>query len=531
MRNKLLRAAGFALGAAVFVSAIVVIALYIFGPAEGYFHSDSTDTIFWAEASYVSGRVFNPDFNYAGMLPIGGNLLMQLWMPFYGTSLTTHAIGMFSFLIVLAGAMVFFFRSLRLPWTETLFYSGAILLVLSCSDKMREMFWGHVIYYSIYVVFLLFGVGLLARLAANGPVRTIKNGILLGMLFLFGVLVALDGLQLVFIVIVPIAAAIVLERWLDFRKPFLHKDHIPAAVVLGVLAAGVLVGLAVLSAWKDGQRAGYADAWYGLTPINTWMDHLLAIPVHWITLLGGSVPTDPTQTFVIVENFASLGFALFLAVFPLVSLFFYGKAKDPLFKVFVLQHFIVTVLILLAVVFGSLGAANWRWIPVIASALFLSVLTIREIVARFDARRVVPVFAAVLLIFAAVNAVEMRRIEPDYGQDNLNHRIAAELETRGLTYGYADFWIAQAVTVLSGGDVKVRSINVDAEEGATPYYYQSAFSWYEDQEGVSEYFMILNLTDYNKLHVSDMYDEIQPYWVETIEFEGYYILVFSQNVF
>ena len=50
----------------------------------------------------------------------------------------------------------------------------------------------------------------------------------------------------------------------------------------------------------------------------------------------------------------------------------------------------------------------------------------------------------------------------------IEHRIAAELETRGLTYGYADFWIAQAVTVLSGGDVKVRSINVNAEEGAIP---------------------------------------------------------------
>ena len=167
----------------------------------------------------------------------------------------------------------------------------------------------------------------------------------------------------------------------------------------------------------------------------------------------------------------------------------------------------------------------------IASALFLSVLTIREIVARFDAGRVVYVFAAILLIFAAVNAVEMRRIDPDYGQDNLNHRIAAELETLGLTYGYADFWIAQAVTVLSGGDVKVRSINVNAEDGAIPYYYQSAFSWYEDQDGVEEYFLILNLTDYNQLRTSDMYAEIQPYWVETIEFEGYYILVFRQNVF
>ncbi|OHE40853.1 MAG: hypothetical protein A2Y16_02875 [Tenericutes bacterium GWF2_57_13] len=531
MANKILRAIGFGISVAVFVSAILVIAFYIFGPAEGYFHSDSTDTIFWAEASYVSGLIFNPDFTYAAMLPIGGNLLMQIWMPFYGVSLTTHALGMFSFLIVLAGAMVFFFRSWRFSWTETFLWTGTILLILSCSEKMREMFWGHVIYYSIYVVFLLVGFGLLARLAASGPAKTIKNLILLFLVFLFAVFVALDGLQLIFIVVVPIAAAIVLERWLDFKKPLFAKANIPTAIVLGVIAVGVLVGLVVLAAWKGDQRAGYADAWYGLTPINTWMEHLLAIPVHWITLLGGSVPTDPTQTFVIAENFASLGFALFIAVFPLCAPLLYGKSKDPLFKVFVLQHFLLSTLILLAVVFGSLGAANWRWIPVIASALFLSVLTVREIATRFEAKRVVPVFAALLFIFAALNGYEMNQMDADYGQDNLNHRIAAELESRGLTYGYADFWISQAVTVISGGDVKVRSINVNIEEGVIPYYYQSAFSWFEDQEGVEEYFLILNSSDYNKLHVSDMYAEIQPNWVETISFEGYYIIIFNQNVF
>ncbi|MFA5006578.1 MAG: hypothetical protein WC509_03810 [Candidatus Izemoplasmatales bacterium] len=530
MADRVRRIVRFAAAALVFALSLAVVVYYVLGPAEGYFHSDSTDTIFWAEASYVSGMAVNPDFNYAAILPIGGNLLMGIWMPFFGTSMTTQALGMLSFLVVLAAALLFFFRSMRFGWTGTLFYAGLVLLALSATDKLREMFWGHVIYYSIYVVFLLVGFGLLARLERTGAVRSWKTWVLLGALFAYAALVAIDGLQLVFIVLVPIGGAIAAERYFDYRRPLAAKANLPVWIVLATIAVGALTGLRILAALKHGQVAGYADAWYAITPISTWREHLEKIPEHWITLLGGGVPTDPAATFIVAENFASLGFSLFLAVFPLLSLVVFRKA-GTLFKVFAVQHFALSVLIFLACVFGSLGAANWRWIPVVASALILTVLTIRELSAQFSAPRFAVPFALVLLAFAALNAIEIARMDADYGRDNRYHVLAAELAERGLTYGYADFWIAQAVTVVSDGEVRVRSVNVDATNGLTPYYYQSAFSWYEAQEGVDRYFVVMTTAGYNQLRASDMYDEIVPHWVETFSVEGYSILVFNENVF
>ena len=45
---------------------------YIVYPSAAYFHADCSDTILWAQASYDSGTMFNPDFGYAAMLPFGG---------------------------------------------------------------------------------------------------------------------------------------------------------------------------------------------------------------------------------------------------------------------------------------------------------------------------------------------------------------------------------------------------------------------------------------------------------------------------
>jgi len=531
MGTKWLKAVLFGTSLAVFLFAVATVAYFILGPAEGYFHSDSTDTIFWAEASFVSGRIFNPTFYYAAMLPIGGQLLMQLWMPFFGTSMTTQALGMLSFLVVLAAALVFFFRSWKFSWTETFFWSACVLMVFSCTDKMREMFWGHVIYYSIYVVFTLTGFGLLARLAYGDRTKKKQSVVFLSLLGLFSFLVALDGLQLVFIVTVPLFAGVGFVRWLDLRKPLFAKGNLDVAAVLGAIGIGTLLGTAALVLIKDGQRAGYADAWYGVTPMDQWLDHLFHVPEHWITLLGGGVPDGAYPTIQIAEILGSLGFALFLAAFPLVALLVFAKTRDELFKAFATSHFLLSVLLLLGVVFGSLGAANWRWIPVVASGLFLTILTVRTICRDLGASRVAGLVAAVLFAFGSLNAAEIWRMPADYGRDNDLHLLAAELESRGLTYGYGDFWIAQAVTVLSDGEVVVRSVNVDDEDGIDPYSYQSNAAWYLDQEGVGTYFIVLSIWDYNQLKQSDDYVGIVSIRTDEIVWESYTILVLNANPF
>ena len=72
---------------------------YIFAVAINEFHSDCTDTLYWAEAAMQGNGLINPDFTYAALMPLGGNLFMQIWIPLFGISMKTQAFGMATFFV------------------------------------------------------------------------------------------------------------------------------------------------------------------------------------------------------------------------------------------------------------------------------------------------------------------------------------------------------------------------------------------------------------------------------------------------
>ena len=127
----------------------------------------------------------------------------------------------------------------------------------------------------------------------------------------------------------------------------------------------------------------------------------------------------------------------------------------------------------------------------------------------------------------------------DFGRDNDLHMLAETLEEEGLTYGYATFWYAQAITVISDNQVKTRNINVE-KNNFIQYTYQSEYSWYADQPGQEEYFVLL--TNYEYSLVGKYFDvgipeeadnyiaNLARHLVRKIELENYKILVFDCNI-
>ncbi|MFA5742173.1 MAG: hypothetical protein WC874_04775, partial [Candidatus Izemoplasmatales bacterium] len=124
MKVKIWYRIAFAMALGLFLFAAGLILYYIIFPGPGYFHADCTDTIYWAQATYLSGRIFDPDFTYAAMLPFGGSLLMLPWISIFGVSMTTHTIGMVLFAFCLISAFLFFFWSLHVGWTENLTFTA-----------------------------------------------------------------------------------------------------------------------------------------------------------------------------------------------------------------------------------------------------------------------------------------------------------------------------------------------------------------------------------------------------------------------
>ena len=127
----------------------------------------------------------------------------------------------------------------------------------------------------------------------------------------------------------------------------------------------------------------------------------------------------------------------------------------------------------------------------------------------------------------------VRGLDKSYGANNLD-RVKDTLLANNLSYGYADFWDANAITMLGDDSVRVRAIELDVfednqvKERAVPYRYQTEEAWYCDQQGVDNYFVFLRCSAYDRCP-----GELRNAAQEIIEIDGSlgYILVYDQNIF
>ena len=131
---------------------------YIFAVAINEFHSDCTDTLYWAEAAMQGNGLINPDFTYAALMPLGGNLFMQIWIPLFGISMKTQAFGMATFFVTFYVFLCLMLREMHFSLRATAVTVSVLLLTLCSSVKLREIFWNHIIYYSIGILFLVIGL-------------------------------------------------------------------------------------------------------------------------------------------------------------------------------------------------------------------------------------------------------------------------------------------------------------------------------------------------------------------------------------
>jgi hypothetical protein len=511
------------------LAAIASVIYFICGPMEGYLHSDFTDTIYWANASLESGRVFDPEFGYAALLPFSANLWFTPLIAFFGVSMTTQVIGMIIFTFVFAASLYFMCRSLEwsIPWSASAV--GVTVLLLSTSSKLREIMWGHVIYYSLILVLLFVGIGLAVRLLRK---RTVTLCILTA---LWAILSATDGLQIVAMVLLPVAGAILAERFFDGSKKLTCEENLKPAVAAAMIVLAGAVGLALLSVLKGDITAEYADGHMKLVSVRLWMDNLLLLPTAWFELVGfDEIKLGMGGVEAVV---ATLG-GVAMIVAPVMLIFDYKSIERSETKILLWSHLAVSVVTVGGWVCGTLAGAEWRLTSMMGTAAVTSVASVRHFVMKKSdgegsavTKRVSILLAACLLTSGIVGGALMLKMPADYGRDNLDHRLAEKLKSEGLEYRYATFWRSQTITLISDSEIKVREILADEFDGVYTDCYQSSRAWYEDQEGVSRYFVLLEEYEAGDALRNIVWEEyVEENATEIIEFENFFIYVFDENI-
>ncbi|MBR6469814.1 MAG: hypothetical protein IKS84_05490, partial [Lachnospiraceae bacterium] len=117
-------------GIIVFVLGLALAFFYIFTREIVVYNIDHTDSLFWAAASVDGGSIINRGYWYVYIIPFSGSLLMIPLVKLLGVTYLAHELGMSLFVVVMAVALLFGLRALKLSWGKAFLTSGAMLLIM-----------------------------------------------------------------------------------------------------------------------------------------------------------------------------------------------------------------------------------------------------------------------------------------------------------------------------------------------------------------------------------------------------------------
>ena len=522
-RNKTKKASRL-IGAGLTLLAILGVCYLIAFPMRGVYNSDYADTLTWAKASVDAKALFSHDFTYACLLPFGGQLLMMPFVALFGYSYTAQACGMIVFFLLFALALGCLFKALG----ANPFWTGASLFcvvgALCSSEKLREVYFGHVLYYSLGGLFLIVGLALVLTLDKDKgqkiPWRLIS-------LCAWCVLCSTDGLTSFSLFALPLCTALAFERLCDKSVKFFSAENFDRALPLFYVVVASLLGMGLGALLRHGFEAPYQEAFSTLSSETEWGNNLALFLPSFLCMFTGSVDMyEPFTTFAGMSAAIRLLFGLFVLVAPLIAVGFWKKLSRGE-KLLLVSHFTVSATMLFAFVFGLLSNAPWRLTPMLFTALLVTVCLIRRVATVPFFKR----FALLALVFcvliAGLGLFDVARMKPNQKPVGSAADLADYLEKHGYTYGYATFWNANAITVLSDERVICRCADMDENSGfLSPGDYQSERSWFNGRAGDEKFFLALTNGEYTSV---DQNQIGQNFGVE--HYNGYVIIQLTKDLF
>lgn len=511
-------------GAVLCVLALFCACYFIAWPMRGYFNSDYADTLTWAKASVDAKALFSHDFTYACLLPFGGQLLMMPFVALFGYTYTAQACGMILFLLLFALALGALFRALgaNLFWTGlTLF---CVIGALCSSEKLREVYFGHILYYSLGALFLMVGLTLVLSLEKDKnnkfPWRTVG-------FCAWCVLCSADGLTSLTLFVLPLCAALAFERLCDKQVKFLSNESFERARPLFFALVFSIGGLGLGALLRHGFEAPYQEAFSTFSTEMDWAANLELVLPSFLCLFTGSVDMYLSFTsFSGITTALRLLFGLAVMAAPIVSLFFW-KHLNRGEKLLVVSHFTVSATMLFAFVFGLLSNATWRLSPMLFTALLVTLCLIRRLAVTPFFKRFALLAMAFCVLVAGLGLLDVIKMKPDYTPVGSAADLTHYLKAEGFTHGYSTFWNANAITVLSNGDVACRNVSVDENTGTlTADYYQSEKAWYKNGGVGERNFLLLTEAE----HTAFM-KTAPSYVLDVHSYHGYCILSLAYDPF
>ena len=491
------------------------------------YDTDNAETVVWARATMETGCLIAPDLHLYGMLiPVAGNIFFIPFVKIFGMGLTALRVGYTVVTVLFTALLVLALRVCLPSWDSAMIGCGLIMLFMTATENLRDIYWAHSVYYSLSAIFILMCIGSLG-LYLRG--KRLAGGMLF---FLSALLCSINGNVILLFTALPLAAALFLES-LNQERP--SEGFMKGPLLL--ICAAIVLGVALNKVIIFGIETPYPDHYKQISPASQWLENLRLLPECWLSLFF-DLPEEsvPVMSSVGIKLVLRLGTALVLSVLPFFSFFMLRDTKSRMTRIVVLYHWILCAVMLFLFVFGTISDyGSRRLIPLWFSSLLVCWLTAVWMLTEKGYMRIAGAASLCLMIlFAGMTAVSVIRKPADLSVWYSDDAIYNVLEKNGLTQGYSvNQWYVNSITVLS--ERRITSLGIGlTDNGFKITTNLTRDAWYKDFKPDERTFLIVLERDlFQNPWLEDEAVEVlratqySPYYGLT---EGYFILVYDHDV-
>lgn len=508
---------------AVFLLGVALVIYYIAVKQRIEFDSDFTDTLIWADAMLTGNGIFDSTMNYAYTLPFGGSLLMAPFVMIFGMTYKAHVLGMIVFALIFTAAVYFFMKALKLSTDTSMMATGLILLLSLPTKTTRMVMWGHIIHYSLGLLFVLIGFTLYEKINVE-QLNLKSNRKWLIILAVVTALFCTNGLTTILFFAIPFLGAIFIERFIVVKDELFCKKNINTLIALAAAGGAGVFGFVASKLMQRNVTTVY-DAMY--KDIQMWQ--------HWVWDFEDRIRcmivvcTDELPDIVPMESFTGIRilymalFAFVILIIPFVAVISYKKFLNKTMRLFLISYYILVASSYFIFDFSIARSTPHRLVGIYMTAVIVTVMYMSWFLENKVLNRFGFVLGIMLMGAAVLCSYNVTRVNGENRYD----RLQKVLKENDLRQGYAEYWSAQVTTVLSDSFAEVCPVDISEENGITKRFYNIRTQAFDTKADIDKYFVFLSAWEYeiSKDRLSDNTAEVIPFD------EDGYIVVLKENIF
>jgi hypothetical protein len=476
---------------------------YIFVAYRVIFHSDAAMKTLLAEEMIRTHRLFPPDWYYVNDIPIiFHHILIAPLLLIFGHSYLIQSVACFVFAILLAGSVYLLFKFSGSSRCEFLVVTAVMFSGVSIAfagDMFGESAYGPGVATAVTIVALIFRT---ARAYAERDSRDLR---IWSALLVALITVALaGGVRGIFVHVAPSLVALALFVATADRRdeagPFPRKAAIYVACL--VLLATVF-GIAAFLGLKTGVRLR-DDSSVPRFIQYAQIGHKADLLIQGFLAYSDALPSPAQRPVSLYGSVTAYRLFWFGAVFclPFVLLRRYRAIRSPYLRFLIPYYVFGFIATLYLCLFTSLviTAGSFRYFCVsTVFAILIVGFAAGELRDRFG--WAAPIWIGLTFLPICISSYqEIFALYFDTSDSggrtglhaNIRQPLVDYLVNKGLRYGYASYWNAGVLTVLSDGQIHVNAVEFGDNPPVRPFRWLGPAHAYEPGAFQGNTFILMN---------------------------------------